>query len=377
MAMEFSRPDNARKLNRLRVLSAINENENLTRASLSTLLGLNKVSTGEIVSALIAEGYIEETGKLETRGGRPGTALRLKADSAVVLGCDIKTRSCQVAIFDLTARPLRSEQFPLEGIESAEELRDRIIRVAAKMVQLAKKKVLGMVIATSGNIQGQTLTSTPIQFLTGTDFSSLFEGCPFPVALESSLEAEAEAERFHYQIPLENLLLVNWGEHLASALILKDRILPNTAFAHMPVARTGLCHCGGIGCLETISSGYGIRVQAISQGGADISVREMMKNEERYKGLLEKAAQYLGRALINAFSATGARGAIITGGLANLPDYYYALLLDIVEKEGGPSFSQLPIYRSEYREKGSLQGAGVLALDRFFFQKNLLLSLGM
>ena len=118
-------------------------------------------------------------------------------------------------------------------------------------------------------------------------------------------------------------------------------------------------------------------MQAISQFNADITVREMMKDEEKYKGLLEKAAQYLGRALINAFSATGAKGAIITGGLANLPDYYYALLLDIVEKEGGPLFSQLPIYRSEYREKGSIQGAGVLALDRFFFQKNLLLSLGM
>lgn len=371
--MEFSRPENARKLNRLRVLSALREHDDLTRATLSTLLSLNKVSTGEIVSDLIGEGLVEEKGKIETKGGRPGTLLKLKNDSAVVLGCDVKTRSCSVAIFDLLARPLRSEQFPLENINNAEELRDQIVRVAAKMVKLSQKKVLGMMIAANAVLDGQKVTYTTLPLLENADFEKLFEGCPFPVSLVSALEAEAEAERFHISSSLEGTLLVNWGEHLSSALILKDRIITNNYFAHMPVTRSGICHCGGTGCLELISSGYGLR----KQSGEDISVREMLKEEEKYRALLEKASLFLGKALINALSSTGARRILLTGGISNLPGYYHELLRSLIEKEGGPFFSNVEITISDYKEKGTLQGTGVLALDRFFFQRNLLVSLGL
>ncbi|MCR5732323.1 MAG: ROK family protein [Sphaerochaetaceae bacterium] len=370
--MEFSRPENARKLNRLRVLTALRENDDLTRASLATLLGLNKVSTGEIVSALIEEGFVEEIGKLEKKGGRPGTILKLKNDSAVVLGCDIKTRSCSVAIFDLLARPLRSEQFPLENIKTAEELRDQLVRVSAKMVKMLQKRVLGMIIATNSQIEGQKVVYTTQPLLEDADFEKLFDGCPFPVSLVSALEAEVEAERFQLNSSLEETLLINWGEHLTSALILKDRIVTNNYFGHMPLTRTGTCHCGGTGCLETLSSGYGLRKQTPE----DLSVRDMMKEEEKYRPLIEKASLYLGKAIINALSATGARNVILTGGISNLPEYYQQLLVSLIEKEGGPSFSNVPIRFSDYREKGSLQGSGVLALDRFFFQRNLLVSLG-
>ena len=71
------------------------------------------------------------------------------------------------------------------------------------------------------------------------------------------------------------------------------------------------------------------------------------------------------------------RRILLTGGISNLPGYYHELLRSLIEKEGGPFFSNVEITVSDYKEKGTLQGTGVLALDRFFFQRNLLVSLGL
>ena len=56
--MEFSRPDNAREINRFRVLNALRSEPGLTRAALSAKLSLNKVSMSEIIQAFIGEGVV-------------------------------------------------------------------------------------------------------------------------------------------------------------------------------------------------------------------------------------------------------------------------------------------------------------------------------
>ena len=68
--MDFSRPDNARAINRLKVLSAIREHEVMTRAELSRLLLINKVSISEIVDNLIKQDLVKEGEKVFPDSGR-------------------------------------------------------------------------------------------------------------------------------------------------------------------------------------------------------------------------------------------------------------------------------------------------------------------
>ena len=56
--MDFSRPDNARTINRLKVLSELRKGE-CSRAELSRRLGINKVSIGEIIDRMLEEGWHE------------------------------------------------------------------------------------------------------------------------------------------------------------------------------------------------------------------------------------------------------------------------------------------------------------------------------
>lgn len=74
--MDFSRPDNARKINRLKVLNALRKGD-LSRAELSREIVLNKVSISEITDALIKEGLIESGMKDMSTQGRPSTKLSI------------------------------------------------------------------------------------------------------------------------------------------------------------------------------------------------------------------------------------------------------------------------------------------------------------
>ena len=50
-------------------------------------------------------------------------------------------------------------------------------------------------------------------------------------------------------------------------------------------------------------------------------------------------------------------------------------MLDTFTSSASVPFKDVPIYRSYYKEKGTVQGAGLKALEEFFFRRNLLLKL--
>ena len=103
--------------------------------------------------------------------------------------------------------------------------------------------------------------------------------------------------------------------------------------------------------------------------------REMIKQGDKCRAILMRAAEALAKALVFSLCATGANAALIGGGLSNLPDEYFAYMLDVFSKSAAVPYRDFPIYRSYYKEKGTVQGAGLTALEEFFYRKNLLLKL--
>lgn len=361
-------------VNRLRVLNALRDNDNLTRASLSSLLRLNKVSMSEIVLDLINEGVVTEGEKLKG-AGRPGTSLAIKDDAAAVIGIDVQTRIISAELFNLKGSPLRFERVPRAEIKSPDDFKKAIASICEKMSRLSTIKILGAVIAVTADIEKGVFHSSFDPVLDLVDGAEMFVDFPFPVSLVTGLEAQVEAERFFFRTTLENMLFVNWGEHITSAIILRDRILPNNYFGHLQVSDKNVCHCGSVGCLDTVSSGWGLMGESARRFGKPMTGRDLIKLDEA-KPLFDAAAQTLARALVAAISSTGVKGVIIGGGLSNLPDEYFARMMDTISRYSPTLQKDTPLFRSNYREKGTVQGAGIMALDEYFFNRPLLLTLG-
>ena len=377
MMLNFSKPENARYINRLKVVNALRAKSGLSRAQLAKEININKVSMGEIVQDLVDEGVITEGVKQESTKGRPGTSLSLNESHAAAIGVDISTRVITITLFSLLGTPVRMERYPSSDFTCDTDYFDTINAAVEKFTSFSTSPVIGMCIAINANISPQgKITSSFLPLLdNNSHFISLFSGYPFPVILAPALICAAEAERFYFESTLENMLFINWGEHLSSALILRDRIIPSMNFSHMPMLKRNVCYCGSVGCLETVASGYGLRLESEREFGVSMTGREMIKQGDKCRAILMKAAEALAKALVFSLCSTGANAALIGGGLSNLPDEYFAYMLDVFSKSAAVPYKDFPIYRSYYKEKGTVQGAGLTALEEFFYRKNLLLKL--
>ena len=126
--MDFSKPDNARKINRLRLLSELRKGS-VSKAELSRRLGINKVSIGEMAKELIDEGLIAEGDKDFSSPGRPGRLLSVARNSGRVFSFSVSEKAVSVSVSDMLGMVLRFERYPHSG-DIAENLKRAIERMS-------------------------------------------------------------------------------------------------------------------------------------------------------------------------------------------------------------------------------------------------------
>ena len=339
-SMDFSRPDNARRINRLKVLSELRKGT-CSKAELSRRLDINKVSIGEICQKMIEENLIVETGREQTLQGRPGTLLSINSKAGRVFSIEEGRASFSVAVSDLMGRILRYERLP-----KGDSFQGDIQKLISKMS------------AGDAVIYGAAIAS---------DLDTAIE-LPFPAVRITRAEAEAGAEIARLG-DLESFLFLSWSDSIAAAIMKNGMLIPLPEFPHIRAQKDGECSCGGKGCLEAASSGRTI----LRKAGAD-SYRSLFSKAE-YHDTLQAAMRPMAAALSEAVQALSASSVIITGRMALMPDAFYAYLQTLVSSLLPPSRSDVIIYRSSAGENGAREGAALKALDAFFYQTELLMRL--
>ena len=334
--MDFSRPDNARKINRLKVLSAL-RHEELSKAEISRRLGINKVSIGEIIDAMVREGLIEEAGKAAYSSGRPAMLLSIKPDSGRVLSIDMRRKSVSVSVSDPIGRILRFERFP-----RTESLIPDLERTIRKMRGTDDTRIYGIAIV------GEDI-----------DISSIIDA---PKIVLSRIEAESASEMARME-KKENTLFVSWSDSM-EAVFYHDGFIPLPQFPHIKAQREGDCSCGGRGCLEAAASGKVLLERSGAKGYRDL----LSSFPDIIKGSLKPMAA----ALSMAIQSLSADNVIITGEMAAMPEGAFSYLQSLIASALPPSRSGVTIAKAQSGDKGAREGAAILALDEFFYHTRLL-----
>lgn len=139
-------------------------------------------------------------------------------------------------------------------------------------------------------------------------------------------------------------------------------------FGHLPVHQTGLCRCGGIGCLETVAAGW-----ALSERFSGKSVKDLAQSEDpEVVQALQEAAEAMGMALTAASAITGCNKIILGGGISNLPDRYISVLQKYYQQHAHHSLAIIPVVRSQLKDRSNVLGSVAVALDRWVFQRRML-----
>ena len=337
--MDFSKPDNARTINRLKVLSELRKGR-CSKAELSRRLGINKVSIGEITASLMKEGLITEGEKDFSSAGRPGTLLSVAKDAGRVFAFVVRKRSVSVAVSDLLGRILRFERIPRAGGSCREG-----IEAAVERMKGDGRCIYGSAVVSDGDEEIDGMVLSPILHL--------------PPAVAEACAEEARHGK------LEGMLFLSWSYALDAA-VRKGELIHLPELPHIRAQKDGLCPCGGKGCLEAAIGGDAM----VSRTGAP-SLKEIARNGI-YRDALSEALKPLSFALASAMQALSLEGMMITGDMSAMPDWAYAQLQSLVMHLLPPSRQDTAIFRATAGDKGAMEGAAAAALDAFFYQRPLL-----
>src|ERR1043165_1261202 len=129
--------ESLRRLNRLRVIRALRDEGQISRAEIARRTGLSRSTVSSLVADLQADGLVVERPEPAlahgAQGGRPPILLSFDASAGAAVGVDFGHSHLRVAVSDLAStilpertRPLDTDHDAFEGLEMADRKSTRL-----------------------------------------------------------------------------------------------------------------------------------------------------------------------------------------------------------------------------------------------------------
>jgi N-acetylglucosamine repressor len=242
-------------------------------------------SATSIVNELIREGWVVETGIGPARAGRPPALYGLNPQKYLTLILDINRHDTQLVIFDLKNQLIERRQVNVKLDDTGTFLEQLLAETNAFLLghSISRDRLWGIGIAMPGLINTQSGINHTYLSLTRPDeplVDRLREYFQRPIYLINDTRATSIGEhRFGLAKDKSHVLTINsdWG--IGLGILLNGEVFNGASgyageLGHVQVRPDGiLCHCGKIGCLDTIVSALAVVRQAqegISAGRATI-----------------------------------------------------------------------------------------------------------
>ncbi len=246
--------------------TSINKMARLFHASIPSATG--------IVNELIKEGWIIETGTGPARAGRPPVLYGLNSKKYLTLIMDVNRHGTQLVIFDLYNQLIIRKKVDIQLDDSTEFLELLFEETDAFLAlhNISIDKLWGIGVSMPGLIntyEGSNLTYQNLTSGKNPLVAELKQHFNIPVVLFNDTKATTIGEhRFGLAIDKSQVLTINidWGVGLG--IILNGEVFHGASgfageLGHIQVKPEGiLCHCGKVGCLDTITSAEALIQQA-------------------------------------------------------------------------------------------------------------------
>lgn len=259
-------PEHARGHNRALVLQTLFTAGQQSRADVARSTGLTRVTVSDLVTELMAEGLLMETGQREgVRPGKPAILLDIDRSSFQIIGIDLSDSAVfRGAVLDVGGRIQRRVQLPLAG-NTGQAAIDQVISLTESLFALVTAPILGIGVGSPGivDLSGVVISAPNLEWSAVPLQAALSERFGVAVVVANDANAAVLAEHSFGDADEEGgLMLVRVGRGVGAGLLLGGTPLYGSRFAageigHVVVGTDGgeLCSCGKHGCLETWLAG--------------------------------------------------------------------------------------------------------------------------
>lgn len=318
--------------NRSQVLSRIVLAARTTRATLARETGLSIASVSNIVTDLINEGLILETGSVSSQGGRPISLIERNPEGATLIGADIGERGVAVELFDLTMnridREFRGGRVDEDPATIGRDLTEAIAALQGRNPrQWTRLAGIGLglpgIVETnpdgSQTLYAQSLGWPPVPVTDLVD-------TPVPVFAQNGAKAQAKAEQwFGAARGVDHAVIALLGRGVGLALITGGALQHGARgsageWGHLTVHRDGRpCRCGRRGCLEAYVGADAI-LGAWSEAGGQYegtgwrAIGALLESSDpAARSILDDVIDTLGQALGGLVNLTNPQRIVIGG----------------------------------------------------------------
>lgn len=273
------------------IVKELYQHGELSIFKLSQSVKMSTPTVTRAVEELIAEQLIREVGIGESTGGRRPSLFGINPSSRYVLGVDLERSFVRMGIFDFLNNPVSEIHELNEGLDTHPDILQFIAEKVGELLlaySIDESKMLGIGISLPGLIDIKTgLSYTYLN--TGKPAADILsEKTRMPVFIEHDTRAMAWGEQaFGLAKGYQNVLCLNAGSGIGLSMILNGKIYTGHSgysgeFGHIQIEPNGqLCHCGKIGCIETLASGKSLIARARQEinRGAITQLSDMLEGD--------------------------------------------------------------------------------------------------
>ena len=379
----------------LSVLEGVFWSHGPSRDALSAHLNFSKTRANAVVAGLIEQGWLDEVGQRASSGGRRAETLQLHRGLGVLLCADLGATSVEVAALtpDLQVLARHGETVDVRAGPGIVLSRMRtLMREVLSRASIKPRQVIAIGIGVPGPVDfasGQ-LVEPPLmpQWDSYSIRDDLRADYDAPVWVDNDVNLMALGELWRLKRTLPNFLVIKVGTGIGCGVVCHGEVYRGANgsagdVGHICVDPDGpRCHCGNLGCVETMAAGPAIAREATeaAQTGRSAMLAERLAQQGELtpedvghasragdaaaNAIVQGSGTLIGQMLASVVNFFNPSHVFVGGGVTRIgPLFLAALRQSVYHRSLALSTRHLEILYTPLGDQAGLIGAGVLALQ--------------
>ncbi len=339
-----------RKWNLSSIFKTIHQQGPISRIELSKITGCSAGTVSNHVRTLMKKGFVVETNKGISSGGRKPVQLIINPKKAYIFSIEIEVNQIKIVIFDLEVKIVANSIIPIKYKDDHMRTFKDVFFEMDNMIgkeNLKLEDFLGIGVAVPGlidKIKG-VLEFAPNLGWKNVSISKIFKDkYGLPLILNNEAKAAAIGERGAYYPQINNMVFVSINEGIGCGLYINGQLYRGASgnageFGHITINTNGpQCHCGNRGCWEIYASESYMINRYLELSGD----KKKLPKEEIYRlgkngdntaiKIFYEIGRNIGVGLVNIINGLSPELLVIGGGIVEIKDYIYEEIIKKLEE---------------------------------------------
>jgi predicted NBD/HSP70 family sugar kinase len=379
-ASAAARPDAIRRHNLALILGHVHRDGVLTRAELTSRLGVSRSTVGALVADLTALGLVEESVPSGgERVGRPSHVVGPHSRGPFVVGVDVDITHVTAAGVAIGGGVLERRSVPTAaGPPTPSEVVDIVATAVTQLGRGSGRAVLGVGVSVPGTVERRTRTVGVAPNLEWREVQlgdllteRLGPHLPVTVGNDADLAVLAELSRGNARGCTDVVYLIGrtgvGAGIVVNGMPLRGRDGRAGEIGHNVVDTAGPeCHCGKRGCLETFIGDTALLAMAgrdvpPTEENVDAVFRDAGRGDGRALAAVRSVAQWVGQAVGTLVNMLNPQRVILGGSLSQVLELARPEIEHALEQYAFDPGHPVELSRPRFGADSALLGAAELA----------------